>query len=43
MKMNNYLDETRNQWMTNNFLDKLSTNEKVSKLFTNPEYMKAID
>lgn len=43
MKMNNYLQETRNQWMTGNFLDSVTSNEKINKLFTNPEYMKAID
>ena len=43
MKMNNYLDETRSQWMTDNFLEKVTSNGKVSKLFSNPEYMKAID
>lgn len=43
MKMNNYLDETRSQWMTDNFLEKVTGNSKISKLFTNPEYMKAID
>ena len=43
MKMNNYLDETRSQWMTDNFLEKVTTNSKIAKLFSNPEYMKAID
>lgn len=41
--MNNYLDETRSQWMTDNFLEKVTNNSKIGKLFTNPEYMKAID
>lgn len=36
MKMNNYLDETRSQWMTDNFLEKVTGNSKISKLFTNP-------
>lgn len=43
MKMNNYLDETRNQWMTDNFLESVTSNNKIQKLFSNPEYMKAID
>lgn len=43
MKVNNYLDETRSQWMTDNFLDSVTSNNKIQKLFTNPEYMKAID
>ena len=43
MKMNDYLNETKNEWMTNNFLDQVTNNEKVNKLFTNPEYMKAIE
>lgn len=29
--------------MTENFLQKVTTNQKINKLFTNPEYMKAID
>lgn len=29
--------------MDNNFLDNISKNEKISKLFSNPEYMQAID
>ncbi len=29
--------------MTNNFLEQVTKNQKVSKLFSNPEYMKAID
>lgn len=28
--------------MTNNFLNNVEKNDKVQKLFTNPEYMKAI-
>jgi len=28
--------------MTNNFLNNVEGNSKVQKLFTNPEYMKAI-
>ena len=43
MEMNNYLDKTRNEWMTDNFLDSVTKNSKIQKLFTNPEYMKAID
>jgi len=43
MKMNDYLGRTRNEWMTNDFLNDVSTNEKISRLFTNPEYMQAID
>lgn len=43
MKMNNYLQETRSEWMNENFLQKVTTNQKINKLFTNPEYMKAID
>ena len=43
MKMNDYLNETKNEWMTNNFLDQVTNNETVNKLFTNPEYMKAIE
>lgn len=29
--------------MNENFLQKVTTNQKINKLFTNPEYMKAID
>ena len=43
MKVNDYLNQTRNEWMTNDFLDKVTKNEKISNLFTNPEFMKAID
>lgn len=43
MKMNNYLEDTKKEWMTGNFLDSVTNNEKINKLFTNPEYMKAID
>jgi ABC-type metal ion transport system substrate-binding protein len=43
MKMNTYLEDTRSQWMTENFLTQVTTNPKISKLFTNPEYMKAVD
>ena len=43
MKMNDYLNNTRNQWMDNNFLDQVSNNQKISKLFSNPEYMQAMD
>lgn len=43
MKMNNYLDETRSQWMTDNFLENVTKNPKVAKLFSNPDYMKGID
>lgn len=28
--------------MTNNFLSNVEKNDKIQKLFTNPEYMKAI-
>lgn len=28
--------------MTNDFLNNVSANEKINKLFTNPEYMAAI-
>lgn len=43
MKMNDYLGRTRNEWMTNDFLNNVSANEKINRLFTNPEYMQAID
>lgn len=43
MKMNQYLDETRKQWMNNDFMNKVETNSKINKLFSNPQYMKAID
>lgn len=36
MKVNNYLEETRSQWMTDNFLNNVTSNEKINKLFTNP-------
>lgn len=36
MKMNNYLEETRKQWMTENFLDNVTSNNKIKKLFSNP-------
>lgn len=42
MKMNNYLEETKKEWMTDNFLTNVEKNAKIQKLFSNPEYMKAI-
>ena len=36
MKMNNYLEETKKDWMTSNFLNNVEGNPKVQKLFTNP-------
>ena len=29
--------------MTQNFLENVTSNDKINKLFSNPEYMKAID
>ena len=42
MKMNDYLDNTKKEWMTDGFLNNVGNNSKIQKLFTNPEYMKAI-
>lgn len=42
MKVNNYLEETKKEWLTDNFLSNVESNAKVQKLFSNPEYMKAI-
>lgn len=42
MKVNNYLEETKKEWMTDNFLNNVEKNDKIQKIFNNPAYMKAI-
>jgi len=39
MKVNETLADKKNEWMTPDLLSKIAANPKLTKLFTNPEYM----
>jgi len=39
MKVNESLADKKNEWMTPDLLSKIAANPKLTKLFTNPEYM----
>jgi len=42
MKMNENLIDKKSEWMTPDLLSKIAANPKLTKLFTNPEYMQGI-
>jgi len=42
MKVNETLADKKNEWMTPDLLSKIAANPKLTKLFTNPEYMQGI-